>query len=259
MRFTKLTTTFALIGALSLAACGSSGLKYTVADDELRGLSSSSRAVVDQAHAEVMKLEDEMVTADLRSQEKKKTLDSSESRTQAATEAIEQAADVIQQTSSAQEKEVAVQRKTRDEKIEAAKKTYETNLKEINARYKAQQASNQRVLDDAKVSKKLAALEEDLVRAELEENKERQKLNKQQIRAAQAKAEVVRLEELFKMTGVVGAAETERKVKFDKQALEENEKLIELKKRVEKAEEKTEKARKIYEAERAKLSNPSQS
>ena len=113
-----------------------------------------------------------------------------------------------------------------------------------------------KVLADAKTSQTLVTLQQNLHKAELAEMTARQDLRKQEIRVAKAKLEVVKFEELVKMTGVVGPKETQRRINLEQQALDEQKRLVDLQARLAKAEQTTQGERAKLEAEKQKLNAP---
>ncbi len=256
MNLPRIALSVVLASTFALAACGSgeaAGLKYRVSDKELRGLTGDGVVRIEAAKGEVSKLEDELAVGNVDAQEKKKSIGSTDAERKAAGEAIDAAADKIEQTTDAQEKELGQARADRDKKIADAKQEYEGRTREVRERYAREQAGNRKVLADAKTTKLIATLQHNLLKAELAETKARQDLRKQEILVAKAQYEVVRHEELLKMTGVVGPKETQRKINFEQQALNEQKKLIVLQTKLQKAEAATAAERAKLEAEKAKL------
>lgn len=253
-------TILLIISALSLGACGGSGeaagLKHRVSDKELRGLTGEGVMRIEAAKGEVAKLEDALALGVADAQETKKTIASTEQQKEAASDKIEAAADKIEATQDSQEKEMEQARSTRDKTIAEAKKRYESETSQIQEKYTREQEKNRKVLADAKTSKTLVTLQQNLHKAELAEMAARQDLRKQEIRVAKAQLEVVKFEELVKMTGVVGPKETQRKINLEQQALDEQKRLVDLQTRLVKAEQTTQGERAKLEAEKQKLGTP---
>jgi len=245
-----------VVSAFGFAACGGSGeaagLKHRVSDKELRGLTGEGVMRIETAKSEVTRLEDAVAVGVADAAETKKSLEATEDRKEAAGDKIEAAADKIEATQGAQEKELEQARGKRDGAIAAAKKRYEEETQQIRQKYAAEQDKNRKTLADAKTSKTLVTLEHNLHRAELAETTARQALRKQEIRVAKAQLEVVKFEELVKMTGVVGPKETQRKINLEQQALDEQKKLIDLQAKLLKAEQNTQAERTKLEAEKQK-------
>lgn len=251
------TITILLVAsALSLSACGGSGeaagLKHRVSDKELRGLTGEGVQRIETAKGEVTKLEDALALTVADAAESKKSIEAAADQKEAAGNKIEAAADKIEATQGAQEKELGEARGKRDRAIAEAKQRYEDETKQIRQRYAAEQDKNRKVLADAKTSQNLVTLEHNLHKAELAEATARQALRKQEIRVAKAQLEVVKFEELVKMTGVVGPKETQRKINLEQQALDEQKKLIDLQAKLLKAEQSSQAERAKLEAERSK-------
>lgn len=246
-----------LMSSLSLIACGgggeAAGLKYRVSDKELRGLTGDGVVRIDTAKQEVTKLQDALALGVTETNQTKKTLEGTNKEKAAAGDAIEAAADKIEATTDRQESELAKAREERDKKIAEAKQRYDDETKQIRERHAAEQAKNRKVLADAKTQQQIAALEANVLKAELAENKARQALRLQEIRVAQANVEVVKHEELLKMTGVTGPSQTQRKINLEQQSVNEQKKLIELQTRLQKAEAASAAERQKLEAEKAKL------
>jgi len=260
MSTTRIALCILMISALALGACGGSGeaagLKYRVSDKELRGLTGDGVVRIEQSKGEVQRLEDAYALGDLETQEKKKSIDSTGEQKKAAGDAIEAAADKIEQTQDSQENAFGKVRADRDRKIAEAKQTYEEQTRTIRERYAAEQAKNRKTLADAKTTQAITNLQHSVLKAEMAQTKARQDLKKQEIRVAKAQLEAVKFEELVKLQGVVGPAETQRKINLEQQALNEQKKLVELQTRLQKAEAATETERTKLAAEKARTQTP---
>lgn len=202
-----------------LPACGggATGLQYRVDDKELRELTGEGALRIEGLRGEVRKREDALQTFDSETEAKKRDIASAESQGEAAADAIDAASDKIEATQGSEEKELDQARSRRDQKISEVKQQYEKETRDIRERFGKQQDQNRAALQAAKGNKAVADALEAVHQAELAEANARLAVRKQEVRVAEAELEVTKLDELLKLTGVVGPAETERKTKFDAQ------------------------------------------
>lgn len=219
----------ALVLAVSTAACGGGGdalgLKHKVSDKELAGLDTEAVLRLEAQKAEVAKAEDTYRSADFALKGIDANIKSSAQQTEQAENAIEAAKDKIEATSGSEEKDLEQARARYQQKQAELKQRYEEETRGIRGRYAEQQERNRAVLATAKGSKALADAQAAVHKAEAAEQKAGKAVSMHELRVAKARYEVSRLEEAFKLTGVVGKKEEERKKAFDAQLAEEEKKL----------------------------------
>jgi len=230
----KSILTIGVLGVFA-AACGgtAAGLKHTISEKQLVGMSPESQARVEQGKGEVMRAQDAYTSGDFEIKAAAKEVGASDARTDSAADAVSAAADTIEAADDKVASELKQAQARRDEAIALAKDKYAKESGAIRERHEKAQTANRAALAGAKRSQELAAAEKALDDAELAEAKARGASRKQEVMVAKAKLEVVKLEELHKTTGVVGPNEQAQKVAFDAQLAGEQKKLDELNKTLE--------------------------
>jgi len=255
-RWRPLAAVCALTLFVMTGACGGGGdalgLKHRVSDKELAGLDTEATLRLESHKGDIAKLQDTFAMEGNQVKGLNANVESSGQQQEQAENAIEAASDKIEASKGAEEKDLDQARARQAQRQAELKQQYEQETRQIRERFAKVQEGNRAVLATAKGGKAVADAQQNLHKAELAEQKARQAARLQEVRAAKAKYEVSRLEEVVKLTGVVGPEQQARKVQFDGQLVEEEKKLSTAQAELAKREEATKLAQGRIEQEKAR-------